>query len=147
MLAATWTAPAAPAIAVRAAFACLSRADQRLLAALIFDGESVSAIAERIGVVACDLRTRASAAMHRLHRALRTPASASSALVLRALDALDADDAARIDAVIRRQPSARRLYEEYCDLVGELCSAVPHVAPPSHVFARLALSIGDDAAN
>jgi hypothetical protein len=101
-------------------------------------------------VAAGDLRARASSAMHHLHRALRSaasPSALSSLLTLRALDALDADEAAQLDAVIGDQPRARCLYEEYCDLVGELCSAVPHVAPPSHVFARLALSIDDSAAN
>jgi hypothetical protein len=151
---ATWTAPVAPALAVRAAFACLSRADQRLLAALLFDGERCDALASRLGLAAEDLRERVHAAMHALHRALHRalllatpPTAMSSALTLRALDALDANEAAQIDAVIAHQPSARRLYEEYCDLVGELCSVVPHVAPAPHVRARLALAIDDDAAN
>lgn len=145
---ATWTAPVAPALAVRAAFACLSRADQRLISALLFDGVRCDALADRLGITARDLRNRASAAIHDLHRALRNaPSTPSSLLALRALDALDDDEAASIDAVVAHHPTARRLYEEYCDLVGELCSLAPHVAPASHVHARLALALDDTAAN
>src|SRR5581483_6857128 len=106
---ATWTASAPPAIAVRAAFACLPSADQRLVAALLFDGERIAALAARLGVPAGDLRARASSAMHHLHRALRraaSPSALSGLLTLRALDALDADEAARLAAIIGRQPSA-----------------------------------------
>lgn len=145
---ATWTAPVAPATAARAAFACLSRADQRLLSALLFDGARASELAARLGIAVGDLRARVGAAMHGLHRALRNAThERCDVLALRALDALDADEAAQIDATLVDHPAARRRYEEYCDLVGELCSVVPHVAPAAHVRARLVLAIDDDAAN
>jgi len=128
--------------------------NQRLLAALLFDGERCTELASRLGVAATAVRERAGTAMLLLHRALcmapcasEPAARVATMLVLRALDALDADEAAWIDAMLVHQPALHRAYEEYCDLVGDLCSVAPHVAPTPSVLARLLLTVDDSAAN
>jgi hypothetical protein len=137
---ASWTVPASTSAAVRAAFASLAHADQRVLSALLFDGAGDD-----------DLRDRAGAAMLAVHRSLSPHATSTDGalaglLALHALAALAPDDAALIDALLDQQPGLQRHYQEYCDLAGELCRIVLHVAPSPDVLARL-MAIDDRAMN
>lgn len=146
---APWTAKVAATPSIRAAFATLDRPAQRLLEAMLFDGQSCTQIAQAIGASVTDVRRRAGAAMLELH-AMRTVRDAdrggavAAMLVLRALDALDADEAELVDAILEHQPALQRSYAEYRELVGELCLMVPQIAPPPCVLARLCAGVGDD---
>jgi len=74
-------------------------------------------------------------------------ANLSTMLVLRALDVLDPDEAELVDVMLTHQPVLQRSYDEYCDLVGELCMTVRRIAPSPSVWARLCASIDDSAVN
>ncbi len=142
--------PASAACSTRAAFATLDRSQQRLLEALLFDGQTCARLAGSIGASAADVRGRAGAAMLALDAALAAPDGArggrlAAMLALRALDALDADEAELVDAMLEHQPAQQRAHAELRALVGELCLMVPAIAPSPCVLARLRGAIGDDA--
>lgn len=151
----TWAAPVGPVSPVRAAFATLDRAQQRLLDAVVLEGRSCAGIARSIGASATDIRERVGAAMLALHVQL-APAdvdvdadrdrggAVAAMLVLRALDALDPDEAELIDVMLLHQPTLQRAYDDYQALVGALCTMVPRAAPTPSVLARLRDAIGDD---
>ena len=102
---APWTATAAATSQVEAAFAALDRTQQRLLAAMVFDGDSCTRLARSLGASATSVRQQAGAAMLALHDALAPQAggdggdggargddrggAVAAMLALRALDALD----------------------------------------------------------
>ncbi|HEX4422141.1 MAG TPA: hypothetical protein VH165_29720 [Kofleriaceae bacterium] len=165
-LPASFLAPSAsgPASEVRAAFATLERAQQRLLDAVVFEGQSCARIAQSIGAAAPEVRQRVGEAMLAL-RARMPGAAASSGsagaagsgvvdgdrggavaamLVLRALGALDPDETELVDMMLLHQPALQRAYDDDCALVAELCLAMPRVAPAPSVLARLGGSIDDD---
>jgi hypothetical protein len=148
---APWTTSVATSLSIRAAFATLDRPAQRLLEAMLFDGQSCTRIAQAIGGSASDVRGRAGAAMLELH-ALRTArevdrgGAVAVMLVLRALEALDPDEAELVDVMLDHQPALQRSYAEYRELVGELCLMVPQIAPSPCALARLRAEVGDDHA-
>jgi hypothetical protein len=143
---------AAPASSsVHRAFAALDRTDQRLLEAVLFDGRTCVQLARVAGVAPSEIRWRVGAAMLELHAVQigdgETDHGAVAAmLALRALDALDPDEAALVDVVLEHQPAALCHYAACCELVGELSTMVPALAPPRGVFARLLCASGDDSA-
>jgi hypothetical protein len=148
---APWTATAAAPPSIRAAFATLDRPAQRLLEAMLFDGQSCTRIAQSIGGSVTDVRRRAGAAMLELHamvtaRDVARGGAVAVMLVLRALDALDPDEAELVDVMLEHQPALQQSYAEYRDLVGELCTMVPQIAPPPCILARLCAEAGDDRA-
>jgi hypothetical protein len=162
---------AGPASEVRAAFATLDRAQQRLLDAVVFEGQSCARIAQSIGAAAPEVRQRVGEAMLALRARMSSVASGSVAsgsvasgssgsgvvdgdrggavaamLVLRALGALDPDETELVDMMLLHQPALQRAYDDDCALVAELCLAMPRVAPAPSVLARLGGSIDDDLA-
>jgi hypothetical protein len=150
-------AGAGPASEVRAAFATLDRAQQRLLDAVVFEGQSCARIAQSIGAAAPEVRQRVGEAMLALRaRASAAPGSGvvdgdrggavAAMLVLRALGALDPDETELVDMMLLHQPALQRAYDDDCALVAELCLAMPRVAPAPSVLARLGGSIDDDLA-
>jgi len=147
---APWTTSIAAAPSIRAAFATLDRSAQRLLEAMLFDGQRCTGIAQAIGGSATGVRGRAGAAMLELH-AMRTAREADRGgavavmLVLRALEALDPDEAELVDVMLDHQPALLQSYAEYRDLVGELCVMAPPNAPPPCALARLCAEVGDDS--
>lgn len=143
--------PATETASVQAAFAALPRGQQRLLEALLFDGESCTRIAQATGASPTDVRERAGAAMLELHAAMaprdRDRGGAVAAmLVLRALDALDPDEVELVDVVLLHQPGLQRVYEGYLALVGELCALAVAATPAAGLLARLRASVDDDCA-
>lgn len=149
---APWTASLSTTPPVGAAFAALDRTAQRLLEAMLFDGHSCTRIAQSIGGSVAEVRRRAGAAMLELHAALNVSngdrgGAVAAMLVLRALDVLDADEAELVDVMLAHQPVLQRSYDEYCDLVGELCMTVRRTAPSPSVLARLCAAIDDSAVN
>jgi hypothetical protein len=150
---ASWTPPVGAVSQVRVAFATLDRAQQRLLDAVVFDGQSCARIAQSLGASATELRQRVGAAMLALHAQLAPAAvdrdrggAVAAMLVLRALDALDPDEAELIDVMLLHQPALQRSYDDYRALVAALCTMVPRSSPPPGVLARLRDAIGDDRA-
>jgi len=151
---APWTANFAADSPVRAAFAALDRTAQRMLEAMLFEGHSCTRIAWSIGGSVAEVRRRAGAAMLELHAALNVSdgdrgGAVAAMLVLRALDTLDPDEAELVDVMLAHQPALQRSYDEYRDLVGELCMIVPvaRITPSPSVWARLCAAIDDSAAN
>jgi len=145
------TATVSATSSIRAAFATLDRPAQRLLEAMLFDGQSCTRIAQAIGGSVADVRRRAGAAMLELHvmragRDAERGGAVAAMLVVRALDALDADEAELMDAMLELQPALQRSYAEYRELVGELCLMVQQIAPSPCVLARLCAGVGDDRA-
>ncbi|HEY0484497.1 MAG TPA: hypothetical protein VGD37_43550 [Kofleriaceae bacterium] len=144
---ASWTSPTSAISPVRAAFAALAPADQRLLDAVLFDGQSCTDLARSLGIPAADVRRRLGAAMRSLHAVPPgEPGGAATAamLALHALDALDADEAALVDAMLAHQPALQRAHAGYRDLVAELCLITPPLAPSPRVASRLLGALGDD---
>jgi hypothetical protein len=142
---ASWTAPAGSAAVVRATFASLDRGTQRLVEALLFDGDSCARIAAVLGAPAIDVRARAGEAMLALQRALAPRGiehgAVAAMFMLRALDALDADENELIDTMLLHRPELQRSYDACCELIGELCTMVPRVTPVAGVLARISSEI------
>ena len=137
-----WNPPAQATSAACAAFATLDRMAQQLLAAMLFDGQRCTQIAQSIGGSATEVRRRAGAAMLALHAAPTVTdgdrgGAVAAMLALRALDALDPDEAEAVDGMLRHQPALQRSYDGYRELVGVLCTMVPRVTPSPSVLTRL----------
>jgi len=148
---ALWTANVAATPLVRAAFATLDQSAQRLLEAMLFDGQSCTRIAQSIGGSVTGVRRRAGAAMLELHAALAVGdgdrgGAVAAMLGLRALDALDPDEAELVDVMLAHQPALQQAYAGYRELVGELCAMAPRIAPSPCALARLCAAIDDDSA-
>jgi len=146
---ATWLPKATQTQSVRAAFAALAPGQQRLLEALVFDGETCTRIAQVTGGSATEVRQRAGAALLELRAALAPGApggAVATMLVLRALDALDPDEDELVDLMLLHQPTLQRTYEDYLELVGELCLLAPRTAPSGDALARLRAALDDDGA-
>ncbi|HEU4730428.1 MAG TPA: hypothetical protein VFT22_21165 [Kofleriaceae bacterium] len=141
-----------PGPCARAALACTER---RLLEAVLFEGARWAELARAWDAPVTELRQRVAAALLALQsargvaaadRADRGGAAIEVALALHALDALDPDQAALVEVLLVQQPALQLAYDEYRELVGELCATAPRVAPPAGALERLRAAIGDDRA-